>query len=76
LVSFNYTEDPWIERYPKLPEIFENVDDEKPCTPMHNRVTSNSFCGVRQMVEAFDDVDASNTIEKNERSADCPDDDL
>ena len=76
MIGFEYTEDPWVARHPKLPNIFANVDDEKPCTPMHNLIVNNTFCGVRQMVEVFDDVDASKTIEGNDKSADCPDDDL
>ena len=76
LLSFNYTQDPWLARYPTLPNIFADPTSEKPCTPMHKSVSNNTFCGVRQMIDLYEGVDESNTVEGNGKSAGCPDDDL
>ena len=51
LFSVHYTEPPYATRYPELPGLLA----DRPCTPVGNTISDNTWCGVK----AFIDTNAS-----------------
>ena len=70
LEGYNYTHDPWLSRYPMLPGIY----DDNPCTPIHNSIQGNRYCGVPLFLEAYANASDLNTIASNSKLPDCTDD--
>jgi len=70
LKAFRYKEPPYSTRYPEL----VNVADDRPCYPVHNVITDNTYCG-SDIFADFTSAEAAvwNTTLKNNvlRSADC-----